>query len=323
MRDAVGVVAPVVPGDWMLTLKTTDTTTEVDRWCLNPLEKKDHSSYPLFAKKMPQFALSSKGDALAALSFFPRRQLDVLTFDNKTPKKLYVLDLPANVPDGAILAVPAMLGIVDFAHFYLRWDLNGQSVLQTYGTTSGMAWRAAAIGPGVETCPAAFSPNGHTVAVFGRNQISFFNVDGSASPKPVIVASNMIVRQLGLAFSSDSTQIGIYAAVQDLPTVMVFQVRNGEPLCTTLLSQVPLGKNAEPMPHALLWLPGAQAWLVNGNDLIDGATGAKFGSLGLSGLAEPQVVGPSLVALTFKAETGPRTILAKLDDAKIRAAKTK
>jgi hypothetical protein len=234
-----------------------------------------------------------------------------------------VLDQPANVPDAATLAVPALLGIVDFAHYYVRWDLNGQSVLQAYGTTTGMPWRAAAIGPGVETCSAAFSPNGHTVAVFGRNQISFFNVDGSASPKPIVVASDMVVRQLGMAFSSDSTQIGMYAAVQDLPTVMVFQVKNGDPVCTALLSQVPLGRNAETMPHALLWLPGAQAWLVNGNDLLDGATGTKFGSLGLSGLAEPQVVGPSTVALTFKGEGSPRTILAKLDDEKIRAAKVK
>jgi len=32
------------------------------------------------------------------LSFFPARQLDVVAFDGKTPKKTYVLDQPVNAP---------------------------------------------------------------------------------------------------------------------------------------------------------------------------------------------------------------------------------
>jgi len=133
----------------------------------------------------------------------------------------------------------------------------------------------------------------------------------------------MKVSQLGLAFSADSSQLAIFAAVTDLPTLMVFQVKTGDTVSTNLLSQTPLPKDAEGMPHGLLYLPGAQAWLINGNDLMDGATGVKFASLGLSGVTEPQLVGPSTLAMTFKGDSGPRTILAKLDDAKIKAAKPK
>ncbi len=327
LRDAVAVVAPIAPADWMLTVKNSETTAEVDRWSLNPLEKKEHLSYPYFAKKSPQFAISPKGDAVAALVFFPRRELEVIAYDNKTPKRIIVLDLPANVPEGITQAAPSMLGVLDPARFFLRWDNNGTSALQIFAAAPGAAapsWRSLPLGATADFNPALLSPNGRTAAVFARNQILFGNMDGTTPPKPILVASDLNVRLLGMAFSSDSGSIAIYAAVSDLPTIMGYQVRTGEPVFTNLLSQSPLDKAAAIMPHALLWLPGAQVCLINGNDLVDAATGKKFASLGLSGVADAQLLGPSTVALTFKTATGaPYTVLAKMDDEKIRAAKTK
>jgi hypothetical protein len=323
LRDAAAVVAPAAAGGWMLTVKNTETTTEVDRWALNPLEKKEHFSYPYFARKIPQFAISPKGDALAALSFFPRRQLEVMAFDGKTAKRTIALDVQANVPEGATQAVPALLGVADAARFYLRWDMNGASVAQVFAATGAgtPGWRAVAFGPAVEAVPAAVSPNGRTAAVFGKNQINFANFDFTPPPRPILIASDLDVRLLGLTFSPDGSQLAVYAAVADLPTVMCYQVSTGDRVCTNLLSQTPVPKNAEARPHALVWLAGSQAWLIDGDELADAATGKKIASLGLSGVADQQPVGAGMVAFTFRGDHGPHTILAKMDDAKIRAAR--
>jgi hypothetical protein len=329
--DAFAVVAPAAAGDWMLTLRNVENNIEADRWSLNPLEKKEHYSSPNFPKATPQFALSPKGDAVAVLTFLPRRHLEVFVPENKNLNRSVWLDLTSNMPEGSTsAAVPMLLGVNDPSRVFLRWDMNTQSALQVFAASSAAAVtlspRGYAIGPVVENCPGVLAPNGKITAILGRNMLYFAQTDGTIAPRPFPVASDANVRLLAMAFSPDSTQIAIYAAIAGLPTVACYQVRNGEPVFTCLLSQTPLEKDLPAFPHRLLWLPGGggtQSCLVDGNELIDTATGKKFASLGLSGLADASVVGPSTLALTFKTGEGYRTVLAKLDDAKIRAAQPK
>jgi hypothetical protein len=164
------------------------------------------------------------------------------------------------------------------------------------------------------------SPNGRLAAAFDRHQIAFNALDVGPKPSPLVVASDNNVRLFGQSFSPDSSQIAVYAGIADLPTVRVFQVRGGDAV-NGLLSESPVESSFNPEPHALLWLPDCDSLLLNGNDLVDPQSGKKFASLGLEGVVDAQSVAGNLVAFTFNGDTGPRTILAKLDDAAIRAAK--
>jgi hypothetical protein len=328
--DAFAVVAPAEAGDWMLALRIAGNDIEADRWSLNPLEKKERYSSPNFPDAPPQFAISPKGDAVAMLALKPRLHLGVFVPENKNLNRSVWLDLPSNVPQGLTKATPIILAVIDPTRFYLRWDLAGESAFQSFAAsatgTGSLTMRSFAIGPVVENCPGVLAPNGRMTAVLGRNMLYFAQTDGTVAPRPFPVASDTNVRLLAMTFSPDSTQVAIYAAIAGLPTVACYQVRNGDPVFTCLLSRTPLEKDPPAFPHRLLWLPGGggtQSCLVDGNELIDTATGKKFASLGLSGLADASVVGPSTLALTFKTGEGYRTVLAKLDDAKIRAAQPK
>jgi predicted Zn finger-like uncharacterized protein len=326
--DAFAVVVPPMPGDWMLALRNVDNNILADRWSLNPLGKKEQYVSPNFPKASPQFALSAKGDAVGILSFLPRRHLEVAATDNKTSPVSVWLDVAANVPQGTTAAAAtSLLGVGDPKHFFLRWDMSAQSALQVFtvpvSPPNTFTWRSLAIGPVADNCPPVMAPNGRITAIFGRNNIIFAQNDGVAPPRPFPVSNDASVRLLAMAFSPDSAQIAVYAIIANLPTLTCYQVRNGALVFTALLSQSPMERNASVFPHSILWLPGASYCLINGNDLVDTATGRKFASLGLTSLADAQVVAPSTLALTFKTPTGSHTVLGKLDDAKIRAAQTK
>jgi hypothetical protein len=321
------VTAPGSP-DWMLVLKNTGTSIEADRWTVNPLEKKDRYSSPNFPKSSPQFTLSPKGDGVAILSFLPRRHLEIFVPDKPALNRSIWLDVANNIPEGVSSAsVPTLLGSNDPTRYFVRWDTKGASTLQFFtvaaSPTGAFSQRSVAIGPVVENCPPVFSPDGRLTAIMGPDLLYFAKTDGSTPPQPFPVAADPNIRVLAMAFSPDSSQIAVLAAIDELPTLACYQVRNGDSVFTSLLSQTSVDKDAPVFPHTLLWLPGCQSCLVNGTDLIDTATGKKYATLDLPPLLDAQVLGTSTLALTFRTLDGPRTFLANLDDAKLRAAKSK
>ena len=271
-RGVSAVIVPPAGGSTFLTVKNNDNATEVQRWSLNPpptndlLTKKEHlADSPLYyAKKPAVFALSPKGDAIVALSFFPTRKIEIFPLDNKTPKRTIPMD-----GVGPAETVGTLPGFLDATHFTVRWDYNGKTVLQVFSCPAGAETRTPLTFDITIPDPQAIaiSPNGKTLAAFGfvpgssRSQIELFNMDNGQLLRRINV-SELSVRHLGMAFSPDNTQIAIYAAIADLPTVISFKIATGDIAMQNLLSQTPLDKNS-PVTPACLGLrplrPGAPA----------------------------------------------------------------
>jgi hypothetical protein len=96
-------------------------------------------------------------------------------------------------------------------------------------------------------------------------------------------------------------------------------------LSTAVLTSLPPparggGEGAE--PTAFLWLQGTPAWLVNGTDFLDPATGRKFGTIEASGIVARKQVSPGQLLFLAGDPAGKSfdVITAKLDEAKVRAA---
>ncbi len=326
LRDVAEIVLSPGGGAWMLSVKNSGTASEVYRWNVNPLERKELlKDYNLYWAKMPtQYAISPQGD-VAALVNFPRRELEIDPFDTRVAKSVIPLDVASNMPDGTTGAVPTLLQITDATHVYVRWDFNGNGVLQKWTGAGPRGFSCSYMPMGALAAhegAVIISPNGRLAAGFAKNQITFCALDAAPKPAPLIVASDDNVRLLGQVFSQDSAQLAVYAAIADMPTVRVFQIKGGDS-ANGLLSESPVDRNFSPGSHALLWLPGCQSLLLNGNDLVDPATGKKFASLGLEGVLDQQWIMDNQVAFTFRGDAGPRTIIAKLDEAAIRDAKKK
>jgi predicted Zn finger-like uncharacterized protein len=323
------VVVPTGAMETMLTVKVSETSMDVQRWTINPLEKKERiNGVSFYAKKPALFALSPKGDTVVNLAFFPRRELDISYFDNKTAKKIIPIST-TSLPADTVASFP---GYLDASRVCIRWDYKNSTILQVVAALTGSEVRHMNVDVTVPEAPAVvISPNGKIMVIYGtsprspsprdpRNQIIVLNTD-NYNLQGRISVSDLPVRFLGMAISPDNTQVAVYAAVSDLPTILIFKLSNGEMLSQSLLSQSPMPRNAEFSPHPLLWVPGCQSLLLNGTTLVSPATGKKIASLDFTGMVDQQIIGANTIAYIIRNADGTtRLALAEFDNAKIQAA---
>ncbi len=326
LTDVTGVVTPVTPTGSMLVVRNGDGQVKVEKWDAYPPVKKAEAGFPLFPKKASEYMLSPRGDYLAAMAFFPRSEIEIVSFDGKTPRKNATLD----VPD----ATASLLGFMDDGHFYVRWDPSGASgtgmvKLQQWSVLTGQSLRPtpplAAMAGDRST---AISANGRMLAAFEPGgQLAIYTLETGALQRR-IHPSDLPFDFYGLAFSPDGNQIAVYGVLSDVPTVMAFRIQSGAPQGTAVVAAADMRGKDDAMKRRLIWLAdsaGDDLWLVDGNELADAVTGRKIGSLGLSGVVDQAVTGNSTMEfeLPGSSDGTENVVVARLDDQAIHEAAMK
>jgi hypothetical protein len=315
------LLTPTMPSSYFLVTRqeSDDTTTIVECWSASPFEKKGATAFPYFAKKPASYAVSPKGDTLAALSYFPRSQLEFVYYDSRTPKKSVELNEPG--------ATPTLLGFISPGQIAVRWDRGFESKIQFWNTFSGTAVaRVITLEPVAPNSPMVLSPNGRLLAVIGRDRYLQIYDLGLGQVVRRIVPSNLAFAPVQLAFSPDNAQIAFYGIIEQTPTVVGFKVQNGEQVSTAVLTSAPAtargGTEGTADPNSFLWLHGPSAWLMNGTDLIDPATGRRFGTIEVVGVAARKQIAPGQLVFLTGEPSGKSfdAIIAKFDEGKVRSA---
>ena len=315
----------------MLVVKGSDAggSVTVERWSLQPLAKKGSQSFNELPQQPNGYALSPHGDGLASVVHFPRNQLQLSNFDTKAPVKTIAF------PVERANTVPSMIGFLDPGHFCVRWTLGGITNYQIW-SSSGATSRMVAPEMEFGSDNVAFSPNGHLLATIGHGtsglqQILIYNLDTGMIARRISPTSESF-KSDGLAFSPDSSQIGLCAVLSNVTTVLTFKVQTGAPLLSQMLTTAdatPASAVAHPVNRAaeseatagLLWLQDGLAWLVNGNDLYECTSGKQIGALNLPDVVNVQLAGSNSVLILQKtAEGGKKLVVAKWDDASLKAA---
>jgi hypothetical protein len=202
---------------------------------------------------------------------------------------------------------------VDDRNFCLRWDINNTTVIEIE-STAGQQIRHFNLDPiNPEASASIVSPNGKLLAAFGRGQILLYPLNANG-PVRRIQASDLPVRLFDLAFSPDSSEVAVYAAIDNLPSLLAYKIANGDLAYTYLLSQTPVDSSLTILPHALLWLPDTRAWLINGTDFFDPIAGKRLGMLTPPPLSDVQLVGSNTMAFTLHGDDTPSVTLAQPDN---------
>jgi predicted Zn finger-like uncharacterized protein len=359
LKGISSVIVPSANSQYMLLVRPGDGQQEtVERWSINPLEKKNEFTFAKAGGKPNGYALN--GDFFIALVSFPRTQLEVYNCEKKLPKT--VVDMTYH-PAGVTMN---LLGPADPAHFAVRIDNGSMTGLEIRTNGTGLATRNMAMENPIynDENAIAFSQVGQFVAGLNRNSknIDVYSNYTSRIFK-TIPTTNASFQFIDLAISQNNDQVAIYALVADIPTVMSFKMGNGEPVATGILprgalqakshSAVPslapaparsgrgprLANMAPGMELAkgqgrqLLWCQGALSWLVNGNDLIDAITGKRYATLGFEVPVQAQLArgdeasgnqaGGTIVLFDkvgADADSVGNVSIAKLDEAKMKEA---
>ena len=346
LSNVSDIVAPLSPrSNYMLVLKNDDTTTTVERWSVNPLEKKGEISVPYFAKQPSTFALSPNGDLLATLVLFPRPQLEITSFESKNAKK--VVQITEVVAQRT--AVPMLLGFLDEGRIGILWNDASFSGVQTISAVSGMSIRL------LETeVPLVHNPDMTAVSNDGRllaamsidRRINVFDLNQPPVPNRGHGGSHMVAmsnpiqavppppqrfRPVKICFSPDGKQVALYALMDDISTVLGFKT-NGEPTYSCVLSgkprslalsedpSVPVpGRTSGTCTHELAWLQDGRFWLANGTELVDVTSGKRIANFDFD-VTDQQLVGPDCIALLTGEKDTKRVTIAKLDEDRLKAA---
>jgi hypothetical protein len=336
------VIVPSITNPYFLVVKHDETTTTVERWSITPLEKKGELTVPYFPTKPSLFTLGPKGDFLVTLVRFPKAQLELTAFDGRTPKKVTAMD--------NLQVMPKLVGFFDANRFALRADFDNnpqRTALQVISAITGRGEREIRAVPQLiaESSAMAISPNGRYMAGIGTDRLlGVYNLETGQGLRQIMISNTMPFRVSQVSFSPDSTQVAVYAVIGDIPTVMAFKVTNGEATSTSVASKKPqyMGQDLQPSgrggnpsrpspdkeeavnPNEMLWLLDGKYWLVNGNDIVETATGKRLGSLNIEGQQERHLLGTGAIMFVRKSPDNKRDlVVAKIDANGIKAAAEK
>jgi hypothetical protein len=214
-------------------------------------------------------------------------------------------------------------------------DSSPPRVITKIGSTLQL-WNATSLKPaGMLTLPPGAFPESNGMAVSSNlRYVAIVANEGAgvqltiydpANPLTMILrriqaTSTPVEKLIGIAFSPDSKQIAICVVMQEVTTVLPFNVSNGTPLFTPILSTRQPAPTERTLTPGFMWLQNGLGWLVEGNDLYD-TTGKKLGSLHLNNVTDARLVGTDSFLMLQQTQAGPkRAVLANFDDAKIKAA---
>ena len=316
-QDVREVVAPLTPSGWMAVVKNDKNgTVIVQRWSIDPLARKGELSYQEVPKQPNVYALGPKGDALVVLSRFPRLQLTIASFDGKPARSI-----PLNEPE----ATPTLLGFTDPGHFIVRWDRNGQTVLQIWQALSGMAVRKINAEP-FDEGPNCFavSSNGRTIATANSKQIMLYDAqyDAQFTPAPKRISPILSTdgQCLGLAFSPDNSRIAIRVQAFDVNSILTFNVQTRALIGTNILPSDDANRvKNPPVANGLLWLHDGSGWLACDEGMFETERGRKIGDVERSGISSAYLPTANTVLMVSEHADGKRVLeVGRLDFERIR-----
>lgn len=299
-------------------------SVDVDLWDLEKNASKASATLPLVSSSgsggaYRSFALTPDGSRVAHFSTFPRPGIYLqYLFENRSE---FVADIPSD-------SVPHFLGFYSNTVLTYRIDKSAgpNGSIMTYVEQVDIAKQQVVMSHclGVrlaeEGCNLALDSNGsHAAFVFrkqdGEHYIGAVNLrdaaaqmsDPSAQRSQVIgLDKRYDLAPLGLSFSPDNKVLTVHYEQNAAGAVYVLPFTNGVIGKSTFRSvpgsTLTQGDRRNLQGSTITWFPMGDAWLVNGDAIVDVTNGRTLTRLNITGVISQRFIAPDVVEVLIDSQ---------------------
>lgn len=312
-------IFPAVPSRHVMLVRSGKAKDEDDMeiWSTNPVAKQGTARFHRDLGTEPGYLLSPDGKTITRIASFPA--LSIQVYSIAEARIVRVINL--NKSQGEVTA----LGFTENNQLWLMWELGGRFGIEGWDVGSGNRLKSLLL-EGYIPSPNnfAFSLDGRLGAFLRRPrqvgmapEVNICNLRTGAITKRLQATGldqQLLVEAKGLAFSADGNRIAIALEHQNQGLIYAWTMAGANEARPTQQHLFPVGFPGDRMikrtgHDTLIWMPGGNAWLVNGTGLIDVTTGRLIYDIGQpKSVAQRVVDATTLELITANADPMDRAI---------------